>query len=194
VTTQSLAGPETPLPVEIISFTAHNQSAKGEVLLEWKTASEINLNRFELASSCDGKNFEVIRTVVPQGSVSQGQTYRVVHSPISCTSENIVYRLQSFDNGLAAPSKELRAAVRNDRAGQNPVLITNPVLDHQLHFAGLTGEPTSIQLIDGLGRTVFTAETSQTDFTQNISSIPSGVYSVQILSADTPQTFRIFIR
>jgi hypothetical protein len=194
VTTQSLAGPDSPLPVKIISFTAKNQSAKGDVLLEWKTASEINMSRFELASSCDGKNFDVIRTVSPQGSVSQGQTYKAVHSPSSCNSDNIVYRLQAFDNGQLSPSKELRAAVRNDRAGENPILITNPVVDHQLHITGLSGDPTQIQLLDAMGRICFQTETSLTGFTQNISSIPSGLYSLQILSADTPQTFRILIR
>jgi hypothetical protein len=194
VTTQSLAGPDSPLPVKIISFTAKNQSAKGDVLLEWKTASEINMSRFELASSCDGKNFDVIRTVSPQGSVSQGQTYKAVHSPSSCNSDNIVYRLQAFDNGQLSPSKELRAAVRNDRAGENPIRITNPVMNQQLDIAGLSGNPTQIQLLDAMGRICFQTETSLTGFTQNISSIPSGLYSLQILSADTPQTFRILIR
>ncbi|HOY96323.1 MAG TPA: T9SS type A sorting domain-containing protein, partial [Catalimonadaceae bacterium] len=194
VSTRSLAGPETPLPVELISFTARNQSVKGEVLLEWKTASEINLNRFELASSCDGKTFDVIRAVSPQGSVSQGQTYRVVHSPASCNAESIVYKLQAFDNGQVAPTKELRAIVKNDRAGENPVRITNPVINHQIDITGLSGDPTQIQLLDATGRICFQTETSQTGFTQNISMIPSGVYSVQILSADHPQTFRILIR
>ncbi len=194
VTTQSLAGPDSPLPVEFISFTAKNQTAKGDVLLEWKTASEINLNRFELAASCDGKNFEVVRTVASQGSVSQGYTYRFVHTPSLCNSENVVYRLQSFDNGQLSPSKELRAVVRNDRAGENPVRITNPVINQQLEIANLSGDPTQIHILDATGRICYQTETSLTGFTQNISSIPSGVYSLQIVSADTQKTFRILIR
>jgi hypothetical protein len=48
--------------------------------------------------------------------------------------------------------------------------------------------------LDATGRICFQTETRLTGFTQSISSIPSGLYSLQILSAGTPQTFRILIR
>ena len=47
-----------PLPVKLIDFNAHVYS--NHVKLNWSTANEENLNRYEVVRSIDGRNFEVI--------------------------------------------------------------------------------------------------------------------------------------
>jgi len=193
VSTQNLGGPETPLPVEIISFTARNSGSKGDVLIEWNTASEINLDRFEVSASCDGRNFEPITKTPSLGSKNEGKRYQFLHTGNSCNSSNTVYRLQAFDIGKSTSSAELRAIVKNTLAGSNQLRMVNPA-ENQLHIEGLTGETTRIQLSDALGRICIEKETEDTEFNENIEHLPAGMYSLRVLADGNPQTFKIIIR
>lgn len=58
--------PVGPLPVTLLQFTA---TKKGEyVLLEWKTASEINHSHYEIEKSADAIHFEYLSTVASKNS------------------------------------------------------------------------------------------------------------------------------
>lgn len=63
----------TPLPVELISFTA---AAKGtNVQLNWRTASEKNSARFEVERSLGGQRFAHIGEVAGQGTKASPTDY-----------------------------------------------------------------------------------------------------------------------
>src|SRR6185436_11618988 len=55
------ADPGSPLPVQLISFTAKAEDR--QVNLQWTTASEFNNDRFELEKSTDALHYETIGTV-----------------------------------------------------------------------------------------------------------------------------------
>jgi hypothetical protein len=57
-----LACQAKPLPIELTSFTANCQK-NNTVLLQWKTASEVNADKFEIQKSTNGIDFSVIATV-----------------------------------------------------------------------------------------------------------------------------------
>lgn len=61
------------VPVELLTFTAKAQDE--DVLLQWKTASEINNDYFEIQHSLDGVNFETIGTVKGAGTTYEVQEY-----------------------------------------------------------------------------------------------------------------------
>lgn len=60
------------LLVELLSFTATLQEKK-EILLEWKTISEINSDYFNVERSKDSINFEWIGKVTAAGNSSEEQ-------------------------------------------------------------------------------------------------------------------------
>ncbi len=84
----------TSLPVELISFSATLQNRK-EVLLEWKTETEINNDYFIVEKSKDGINFEKIGEVDSKGNSTTTQEYSLLdENPFLGKS---YYRLQQVD-------------------------------------------------------------------------------------------------
>lgn len=67
-------GGNTPLPVELISFTANPQGKK--VVLWWATASELNNDYVTLEKSRNGKEFEVLTMVEGNGTTHIRMDYQ----------------------------------------------------------------------------------------------------------------------
>jgi len=89
----SLAVMSSPLPVELMSFTADCRNSS-EVKLSWTTASEINNDYFTLEKSNDGKVFEPVTKVKGSGTTTETHTYSFMDK----ISDNIVYyRLRQTD-------------------------------------------------------------------------------------------------
>ncbi|MDN5199955.1 BNR-repeat neuraminidase N-terminal domain-containing protein [Fulvivirgaceae bacterium BMA10] len=83
----------SPLPVTWLSFEAVLDN--GKVHLDWKTASEINNDFFEIQRSEDGRNFEVIGSVNGNGTVNEISTYSFTDkTPLFGGS---LYRLRQID-------------------------------------------------------------------------------------------------
>lgn len=62
-----------PLPVELVSFTGHNEGSKN--ILEWYTASEINNKEFVLERSVDGYVFETLGNLAGAGTSNSPHYY-----------------------------------------------------------------------------------------------------------------------
>jgi hypothetical protein len=80
------------LPLKLLSFTGKRESSSNQ--LNWVTASEINTNRFEIAYSTDGVNFNTIGNVNAKGN-SQINNYQFSHNIGNTTA---FYRLKMIDN------------------------------------------------------------------------------------------------
>ena len=81
----------SPLPVELVSFTA--QSGNTSIFLDWKTATEINLDGYQLERSEDGSRFESIAWVAGEGD---GSSYQYVDSKVR-KGQLYYYRLKMED-------------------------------------------------------------------------------------------------
>ncbi|MEH0157245.1 hypothetical protein V6R21_24240 [Limibacter armeniacum] len=87
----------TPLPVELIFFSAKKQV--NNILLTWATASETNNDYFEIQRSIDGKNYEVVGSVKGNGNSQSRIDYDFTDEFIF--SGIIYYRLKQIDyNGV----------------------------------------------------------------------------------------------
>lgn len=73
ITIATLDQSTTPLPVELISFTA--RAIGEEVSLEWETASEVNNERFEIQRTIDGENYEILGELKGAGTTTEPQHY-----------------------------------------------------------------------------------------------------------------------
>jgi hypothetical protein len=85
--------PPTPVPVELLSFTA--AAAAGNVELNWVTASELNNDYFNVEYSKDGSSFRSVIIKVGAGNSTEKVNYSATHY----TSEQgtVYYRLKQTD-------------------------------------------------------------------------------------------------
>lgn len=86
---------DQPLPVELTSFSAMSKGRN--VVLNWKTATEINSSSFEVERN-DGKTWSKVSDVKASGTSNAPKEYSYVDMIKSAVSGNISYRLKMIDN------------------------------------------------------------------------------------------------
>jgi len=86
-------GPDTPLPVELLSFTARNEG--GKVRLDWSTATEKNTEKFIIERSSDTEKWSSIGEISARGFSDSKVDYDFYdQSPAFATN---YYRLRIID-------------------------------------------------------------------------------------------------
>ena len=81
-----------PVPVELVSFTA--SLVQGDVVLSWKTATEINNRGFEIERGANGE-FATIGFISGAGTTTQEQSYTFRDKQVATGLHN--YRLKQID-------------------------------------------------------------------------------------------------
>ncbi|MFK7773217.1 MAG: T9SS type A sorting domain-containing protein [Saprospiraceae bacterium] len=170
----------TPLPVELISFTAR-LNEKEDVLLDWKTGSEINSNHFSVQRSKDGLFFEEIEKVNAQGDTWSLSNYQVEDkNPLRGLS---YYRLLMVDNDETFSYSEIKTIQINgeDRIAFFPNPITN---NTDFYLTGLSEGKFNLTIFDALGRLVYQETIHVEDiFTEHKIRLPEladGIYTYSI--------------
>jgi len=85
----------TVLPVELTSFTA--ETIRGEIVLNWATASEMNNFGFEVERSLDGINFNQCGFIKGAGTTTEKKLYRFSDKISDDRKCNYFYRLKQID-------------------------------------------------------------------------------------------------
>ena len=80
----------SPLPLNLISFTGNKQNY--DALLQWKTANETGVSKFEIQRSDDGRNFVTIATTL---AGQNNYTYNDVD--VFTTKPVVFYRLKTIE-------------------------------------------------------------------------------------------------
>ena len=97
------------VPVELVSFTGN--SVNGKVLLEWKTATELNNNGFEVQRKTAESDFATIGFVKGQGTATNQKEYS--YTDRNLVDGNYFYRLKQIDyNGSYEYSNVIEVDVR----------------------------------------------------------------------------------
>lgn len=176
--------PQTPLPVELVSFTA--QLRNGKVKLDWATAQEKNNLGFDIERSQNGENFRKIDFVAGKGNTTSRQEYsREDVAPLAGTS---YYRLKQIDtDGTAHYSKMV--AVYNGTKPEVSV-YPNPVAD-VLHVSlGATSLDTQVMVTDMMGRTVLQGKLAL-DGTFSLGSLKAGNYIVTVTNGGEKTSHKV---
>lgn len=118
------AGSGSPLPITLTSF-AGTCNTNG-VQLSWTTATENNVNHFEIYRSRNGQTWEKVTEVNAVGSSSTANTY---HATDAKGAETMYYKLRSVDND-ATDEDFNPIAVRCDIKGQAWSLHPVPAATH----------------------------------------------------------------
>jgi len=146
----------TPLPVELLSFTANLVMA--EVQLFWSTASETNNAFFTVERSDDGIRFEAIDIIASKsinGFSNEMLNYQSIDtSPLLGIS---YYRLKQTDNDGSFEYSKIIAIQRNTFASIESLLYPNPNSGENFNLivnGFASNEKVIFRMVDLYGRAV----------------------------------------
>lgn len=192
----------TPLPVELLSFSAILQN-DGTVKAEWTTATESNNDFFTLERSTDGMSFSAISRVDGAGNSTQPHSY-TTSDPAPAGGVNY-YRLRQTDfNGQTETFNIV--AVEVTKSGKETGrlhLYPNPCTSEC--FISLEGsaaampEGFAVELLDMTGRVIYSAvpainENGVAELHLNAGNYKPGVYMIRGVSHDTVYQEKLIIR
>ncbi|WP_240163668.1 right-handed parallel beta-helix repeat-containing protein [Spirosoma taeanense] len=169
-----VATSSTPLPVELLSFTAKPQGQ--QVQLAWATTSERDADRFEVQRSHDLSEFVTLGEVKAKGNTSQRQYYGLLDGrPLDGVN---YYRLRQVDqDGKTAYSKIISAVI--DELSPSLELLGNPI-DGRLIQASVRNLPGANYHLSTLtGRELMVNSDLQPDGVLTLTPaqpLPAGVY------------------
>jgi|GEM_PF-1445399 len=170
----------TALPLTWISFNA--KAVNRNVALDWRTASEINTDHFDIERSNDGVHFSKIGTVASsQNSAAESDYTFTDDNPINGIS---YYRLKQVDkDGHFTYSIIISVKMNTQLSVQ---IMGNPV--HQnlhLQISATNGKPIPAWITDAAGRRYKTFTVAEGSKQINIEDLSSGVYYLMYQSGNS---------
>ncbi len=184
-----------PLPLTLTSIKA--LQIKNEIEVQWVTAGEINVDKYEVEKSQDGVTYSKAGTVAA-GNSSRSLNYSWADTkPIAGYN---YYRLKMIDkNGEFTFSTVVKVNF-GTRTGVVKV-SPNPVIGHVLglQLQNLTAGIYEIRLLDTRGRQVFSSSIDNRTALQGKEiqlpqSINTGIYSLQVAGNSTAYSVSVFIK
>ena len=162
-----LTSSSTPLPVELVSFTAVGQGPA--VRLAWATASEKNSLRFDVERSADGQQFARIAEVAAQSTATSPTAYAWRdRQPLPGLA---YYRLRQVDRDGAFAYSPVRTVTR---AGtETAALAAWPVPARAGQPLTVRGAAGPLTLFEALGRVVARAVPDATG--SAVLALPAGL-------------------
>lgn len=181
--------PLSPLPVELLSFTASAED--GSALLAWETASELNNDGFNVQRSFDASNWETIGWVAGNGTTNRQMSYTFNdHKP---RNGNNYYRLEQRDLDGKTELTEIRHLVFGS-GPEEVAVFPNPTEGvFILDMPGYSNGEVLLRATDATGRVVF--EQHNLDFSNtrqelDFTHLAPGLYQLNVsypLGSETVQ-------
>jgi hypothetical protein len=176
---------ETPLPVELISFTGFCND--NQATINWQTASESNSSHYIVEKSTDGENWREVNNQPAAGFSTEELSYQFVD--LTNGDENAYYRLAQFDidgeskvyDPIFVSCNENKSFIKtypNPSDASFQVVVNN---------AELVGKAT-IQLVDARGTIVSMKEINVTEGTNLFylnENMAPGIYYLSITNGTT---------
>ncbi len=186
------------LPIELLEFTGKRDLSG--VILNWKTAQEINSDRFEIERSPDGSRFSKIGTRPAAGTSKTMRSYQYVDKEVSETTR-YYYRLRQVDNNGSARYSGVVSILAAGEVTERWAAFPNPIQAGQLFEVKLmdtrvdNSRAVQMMLISFDGRVIFKGEGLLDQLNPRLVSkfddLSTGIYLLQIGDGEIRKTFRI---
>jgi hypothetical protein len=193
-----------PLPVELLRFEVEKANIN-DAHVEWITASEQNISRFEIERSTDGENFKYVTAFKGQLHSTESRIYDYLDKNLdTAKNQTFYYRLKIIETDNRHAYSEIQTITfKKGVKDISADVFPNPLKDNVLHVE-LKGNydknyPVAINLHDAYGRRLM-------DFSQNgyesgnqidiniENGLPNGVYFLAILHNNRNFTQRLVIQ
>jgi Concanavalin A-like lectin/glucanases superfamily/Secretion system C-terminal sorting domain len=162
-----------PLPLNLISFTGSKKDK--DALLQWKTANEINVSRFEVQRSTNGQIFETIGTVAAGGSL-----YSFTDANTFISRIVAFYRLKLIDvDGRFTFSNIIKL---NKQASAALTVYPNPVGD--VLTINVLKQNGILLLYNAEGKLLQQQTVTTQTITMDVSKYAKGIYLLQYKTED----------
>ena len=188
-----------PLPVQLINFTARKKNGK-DVLAEWATASEYNVNRFEVEVAKGNADYQQNRfikvgEVASQGNSVQEQRYNFTDAEFGKAGTRY-YRLKIIDNDGSIKFSAIRPVVFDQEI--NWQVFPNPSSGiFNLGLQANDDEVITVKVYDVNGKIVYQDNAKGSGFVQKInidlrdSKFADGLYLLEVAAGNKKQSFKL---
>lgn len=179
---------EGPMPVTLSRFTA-SLLQENKVKLDWSTSMEINCSSFIVERSYDANIFSAVATVAGNGTTSLFHSYSAMDDIFSFDGNVVYYRLRQIDiDGKEHFSNVIALKVK--KANQLINVSPNPFSTYvNVNMDWSKSEVISARIINVQGKVVV-SKTVQVNKgsnylrIDNLATLPSGNYFLQLVSSD----------
>ena len=189
----------TPLPLKLVSFAANKFNTK-DVLAEWVTSDEFNVDRFEIEVARGNSDYQLNRftkigVVVSQGNATADQRYNYTDAEINKSGVRY-YRLKIINKDGSFTYSPIRPVVfTNDLQWQ---VYPNPSTGiFNLVYQVPDGESVTVKVFDGTGKMVKLYSNRSNGFLQKMvidlqeSGVSSGLYMLEAEAGGKKQFFKL---
>lgn len=181
---------DLPLPVELISFTGHAEQNYN--VLEWITASEINNDYFTLEKSPDGIAFDTLATIDGAGNSNVVLNYKKTDErPYPHIS---YYRLKQTDFNGNYKYSRIIPLLHSGNAVALDYTYNADADELTVFFIANDNRQKSVELIDAIGRKIYTATTQDAYMQINTAAYAKGVYFLTMKTGEETKTFKLEFR
>lgn len=180
------ASAQAPTPVSLVSFTGNQKN--GAIDLTWQTQNEVNVKHYEIESSSNGIDFQLVGIITAKNS----QSYRFSHTANG--NNKIYYRLRILDiDGKSEYSKiiQIQPSISNEANFARPSVITNNVLNLVIQESF-----SQVQLMSMEGKQVWLKNINGRTGNQSypLPALLPGSYVIRLVSNERILTQKIVIR
>jgi hypothetical protein len=187
-----------PLPVKLISFTA-NKQGNNDVLLEWKTAEESDIDRYEIevagtTSDYQSNHFEKIGSVKSRGNAGSMPDYNFTDAENNKIGVRY-YRLKIIAEDGSFHYSDIRPVIFDDDILWHVYPNPSPGTFYFI-FRQNSGETITIKVYNMKGQVVHQEKTIATGFVQKLiidmqqSKFTRGMYMV-VAEGTVTKTFKV---
>jgi hypothetical protein len=181
-------------PLDLLRFSATRRDA--DVLLEWTTANEKNVQQFDIQRSVDGKTFETIGTVAARNTAEAQYTWPDTRLPEAATE--VYYRLEQYDTDGQSTYSPVRT-VRLPEAALSVQLSPNPAVSRVWAEVESAAEVSAlVEVSDLQGRVVYTAVAELRKGANQVNipleRVASGEYSVRLTAGQWSVSRKLLVR
>ena len=174
----------TPLPIELLSFTASYQGGR-RVQLDWSTASEQNNEFFTIERSTDMQEWEPVAQIPGAGNSSVVIDYQVLDE--NAPGPLCYYRLKQTDLDGTNTASDIVAVRLEDPTDEEDIVYPNPSTGpYTVVLRGIVGEVKRFTMIavDGRSIGVDHIPLGEGRFLIRPGEMPPGLYSLQVTIGD----------
>jgi hypothetical protein len=188
-----------PLPVQLINFTARKINGR-DVLAGWTTASEFNVNHFELElakgnTAYQQNQFVKIAEVISRGNSTTEQQYSFTDMENNKSGVRY-YRLKIIDNDGSFTYSAIRPVVFNEEITWQ--VFPNPSSGiFNLTYQAVDGEAMHVKLYDVTGKAVKEYNLKANGFVQKLSIdlhepvFANGLYLLEVRAGNRKNSFKL---
>ncbi|NNE30115.1 MAG: T9SS type A sorting domain-containing protein [Saprospiraceae bacterium] len=172
------------LPVELSSFSARLIEQDNVVVLNFETASELNVSHFDFQHSIDGEQYHDFGSLNAFGTTDSDNAYQFIHEAPKPGYN--YYRLKLVDRNGSFQYSEVKTV--NIRSINQVNIFPNPSKG-KFQINGIPAQTTKVKIIDTFGNIIYRQPNS--DSVIDISGVPSGLYLIVLNISNQNHTRRV---